>query len=115
LQPIVSVPFRGAIDFGGGITESPGGNNFIGGRKSEILLTLLDEAISALDDTWNPSQQGADRGGTYKKMITFRSGASGKNVTILHAARGSTVIVGPAVVPTTTPSAYPSTTPSSTP
>jgi len=115
LQPIVSIPFRGTLDFGGGITESPGGNNFIGARKSEILLTLLDEAVSALDDTWNPSQQGANRGGKYNKMITFRPGASGKNVTILHAARGSTVTVGPAVVPTPTPSAYPSTTPSSTP
>jgi hypothetical protein len=48
-------------------------------------------------------------------MFIFRPGAAGKNVTILHTARGSTVTVGPAVVPTPTPSAYPSTTPSSTP
>jgi hypothetical protein len=112
---IVSIPFDGTVDFGGGLLGSLGGNNFIGARVSEISVVRAGETISALDDTWNPSQQGANRGGKYSKMKTFGSGASGRNVTILHDAHGSTVTVGPAVVPTPTPSAYPSTTPSPTP
>lgn len=112
--PIVSIPFQGTVDFGGGILGSPGGNNFIGARISEISLVRRNETISALDDTWNPSQQGANPSGRYRKMHTFGTGASGKNVTIRGDARGSTVTVGPAVVPTPTPSAYPSTTPSPT-
>jgi hypothetical protein len=112
--PIVSIPFQGTVDFGGGILGSPGGNNFIGARISEISLVRRNETISALADTWNPSQQGANPSGRYKKMHTFGSGASGKNVTIQRAAHASTVTVGPAVVPTPTPSAYPSTTPSPT-
>jgi hypothetical protein len=113
--PLVSIPFDGTVDFGGGLSGSPGGNNFIGARVSEISLVRHDETVSALDDTWNPSQQGANRGGNYTKMKVFGSGASGKNVTILRDAHGSTVTVGPAVVPTTTPSAYPSISPSPTP
>ena len=112
---IVSIPFEGTVDFGGGLSGSSGGNNFIGARVSEISLVRRDETISALNDTWNASQQGANPGGTYSKMKTFGSGASGKNVTILRDARGSTVTVGPAVVPTPTPSAYPSISPSPTP
>ncbi len=113
--PIVNIPFHGTVDFGGGILGSPGSNNFIGARVSEISIVRRNETISALDDTWNPSQQGANPSGKYRKMHTFGAGASGKNVTIRGNARGSTVSVGPAVVPTPTPSAYPSTTPSSTP
>jgi hypothetical protein len=115
LTPIVYVPLHGTLDFGGGLSGSPGGNIFIGARVSEISLVRRNEVASALDDTWNPSQQGANGSGRYKKMITFGSGASGKNVTIAHDARGSTVTVGPAIVPTPTPSAYPSISPSPTP
>jgi Protein of unknown function (DUF1565) len=113
--PIIHIPFHGAVDFGGGFSGSSGGNNFIGARLSEISLIRRNETVTALDDTWNASQQGASRSGTYGKMKVFGAGASGKNVTILPDARGSTVTVGPAVVPTPTPSAYPSTTPSPTP
>ena len=113
--PIVSIPFNGTVDFGGGISGSPGGNSFIGARVSEISLVRRNETVSALDDTWNPSQQGANPSGRYRKIVIFGAGASGKNVTIRGNARGSTVTVGPAVVPTPTPSAYPSTTPSPTP
>ncbi|HLY01330.1 MAG TPA: DUF1565 domain-containing protein [Candidatus Cybelea sp.] len=112
LQPIVGVPVPGAVDFGGGFGGSTGGNIFLGARVSEISIVRRNETITALDDTWNPLQQGAGRSGGYKKTITFRPGARGKNVSILHNARGSTVTVGPAVVPT--PSASPSTSPSPT-
>ncbi len=105
LSPIVTVPIRGTTDFGGGGASSPGGNRFIGARISEFWITKTSETVSALDDTWNPSQQGANRNGVYPRMRTFGSGASGKNVRVAHDASGSTVMVGPAPVPT------PSTTP----
>ena len=114
LQPIVEVPAPGTVDFGGGLADSPGGNIFLGARVSEISLIRSGETISALDDTWNPRQQHASRNGNYRKMMVFGSGASGKNVTILRAARGTTVTVGPAVVPTPTPSVGPSVTPTPT-
>ena len=105
LSPIVAVPVRGTIDFGGGGASSPGGNTFIGARISEISIAKKSETVSALDDTWNPSQQGANRNGVYPRMRTFGSGALGKNVRVARDASGSTVNVGPAPVPT------PSTTP----
>lgn len=115
--PIVNIPFHGTVDFGGGISGSAGGNNFIGARVSEISVVRRNETISALDDTWNPSQQGASPSGRYKKMVIFAAppGASGKNVTIRGNARGSTVTVGPAVVPTPTPSVGPSISPTPSP
>lgn len=115
LSPVVPVALRGSIDFGGGFGGSNGGNDFIGARKSEIFVTRRNETVSALDDTWNPNQQGANHSGLYPHKITFASGVTGKNVTIRHAASGSTVMVGPAVVPTPTPSGSPSTSPTSTP
>jgi hypothetical protein len=114
LTPIVYVPIHGTLDFGGGYTGSPGGNNFIGARVSEISIVRRNETLSALDDTWNPMQQGASRSGRYRRMVTFAAGASGRNVKILGDARGSTVIVGPAVVPTPTPSSSPSPSPTPT-
>jgi hypothetical protein len=111
---VVSVPVRGAVDFGGGAASSSGGNDFIGARVTEIELTRRFETVSALDDTWNPAQQGANRNGQYLKQRTFGSGARGKNVTILHDATGSTVTVGPAPVPTPTPSTTPSGSPGPT-
>lgn len=115
LHPVVYVPVHGTVDFGGGYTGSPGYNGFIGARISEISIVRRNETVSALDDTWNPLQQHANRSGRYRRRITFGAGASGKNVTILRDARGSTVTVGPAVLPTPTPSASPSTSPSPTP
>lgn len=114
LHPVVDVTTRGAIDFGGGVASSAGGNNFIGARSSEISIVRRSETISALDDTWNPEQQQANHGGQYTRMITFRPGASGKNVKILSDADGSTVTVGPAPVPTPTPTS-PSGSPTPTP
>jgi hypothetical protein len=109
--PVISTAVRGAIDFGGGAGSSTGGNVFIGARKSEIFLARRNETVSALDDTWNPNQQHANRGGVYRVTKVFKSGAAGKNVTIRHDAVGSTVTVGPAPVPTPTPSTSPSTSP----
>jgi hypothetical protein len=114
LQPVIYVQVPGTVDFGGGLNDSPGGNIFLGARLSEISIVRSDETITALDDTWNPSQQGASRNGQYKRMVTFRAGARGKNVTILRNAAGSTVLVGPAVVPTPTPSVGPSVSPTPT-
>jgi len=117
LSPVLSVPVAGAIDFGGGATQSVGGNDFIGARRTEISISRKNETVSALDDTWNPNQQRANRNGIYRRMKTFSAGAAGKNVTIAHDATGSTVMVGPAPVPTPTPSTTPSIgpTPTSTP
>ena len=112
IAPIVPVPIRGAIDFGGGVAQSSGGNVFIGARNTEISVTRRNVTISALDDTWNPGQQRANRNGRYRRTITFDPGASGKNVTIAHDASGSAVTVGPAPVPT--PSITPSTSPTPT-
>lgn len=113
--PVTFVAARGAVDFGGGAGASTGGNVFIGARIGEIEIVRRAEIVSALDDTWNPSQQGSNRNGQYAKKITFGSGASGRNVTIKHDAFGSTVTVGPAPVPTPTPSITPSSSPSPTP
>jgi hypothetical protein len=115
LHPVVSVPVRGAIDFGGGANSSPGGNGFIGARATEIYIVRRNEVVVALDDTWNPAQQRANRSGLYTKKITFGAGANGRNVRIQRGSAGSTVTVGPAPVPTPTPSASPSSSPSSSP
>jgi len=115
LRPIINIPTRGAVDFGGGVAGSPGGNAFIGARIAEISIVRRSETISALDDIWNPGQQGANLSGYYTKAITFRPGAVGKNVKISKAAFESMVFVGPAAVPTPTPSSIPSSTPSLTP
>ncbi len=115
IKPIVPVLFPGAIDFGGGAAASTGGNGFIGARSTEILITRRNETVSALDDTWNPNQQGANRSGQYKRTKTFAAPVTGKNVTIRGYAIGSTVEVGPAAVPTPTPSTSPSTSPTSSP
>jgi hypothetical protein len=113
LTPAVAVATRGTVDFGGG-GVSTAGNNFIGAKTTEIFVTRRSETITALDDTWNPSQQRANRNGIYLRKITFAAGAAGKNVTIRHDAIGSTVLVGPAPVPTPSPSTSPSTSPTST-
>lgn len=115
LAPVVNSTVRGAVDFGGGFSGSPGGNDFIGARKSEIYLIRRNETVSALDDTWNPGQQQANRSGKYPRALTFSAGAAGRNVTIRRDAIGTTVLVGPAVVPTPTPSSSPSPTASPTP
>jgi hypothetical protein len=115
LAPIVPVATRGAIDFGGGTANSPGANDFIGARVTEISIGRRFETVSALDDTWNPSQQHANRSGLYTRKKIFGSGASGRNVTIHSGASGSTVTVGPAPVPTPTPSTSPSGSPAPTP
>jgi hypothetical protein len=111
LVPVVSSSLRGTIDFGGGVTGSTGGNDFIGAQSTEIAIVRSSETVSALDDTWNPGQQRANRNGQYPRTITFGSGASGKNVTILHNASGSTVTVGPAPVPTPSSSPTPTASP----
>ncbi|MBV8343857.1 MAG: DUF1565 domain-containing protein [Candidatus Eremiobacteraeota bacterium] len=113
--PIVPTTTRGAIDFGGGVQSSPGGNSFIGAKRTEIFVTRRNETVSALDDAWNPSEQQANRNGRYPHTIPFGSGASGRNVSIVRSAIGSTVTVGPAPAPTPTPSITPSVTPSPTP
>lgn len=115
LAPVIPINTRGSVDFGGGAGNSGGGNVFIGARVSEISIVRRFETVSALDDTWNPGQQRANRNGQYTHKIVFSGGARGKNVTILHDARGSTVTVGPAPIPTPTPSSSPSTGPSPTP
>jgi len=115
LTPIVPVTVRGAVDFGGGAADSSGGNVFIGARTTEIFVGRRNETVSALDDTWNPNQQRANRGGVYVRRITFAAGATGKNVTVRHDAVGSTVMVGPEPVPTPTPTTTPSSSPTSTP
>jgi hypothetical protein len=115
LPAVVSSTVRGGIDFGGGFSGSAGGNNFIGARKTEIFLTRRSVTVSALDDTWNPREQRANASGTYPRARTFSAGASGKNVTIRQNAIGSTVMVGPAVVPTPTPSISPSSSPTASP
>ncbi len=115
LAAVVTVPVRGAVDFGGGAAQSSGGNAFIGARNTEIDLKRRSETVYALDDIWNPSQQGANRHGQYPRMLTFAAGAAGKNVTIAHDAAGSTVNVGPAPVPTPSPSTTPSGGPTPTP
>jgi hypothetical protein len=112
---LIAVTFRGTLDFGGGLAGSSGGNAFIGARTTEIYITRRGETVSALDNFWNPRRQMANRNGLYPRMHIFGSGASGKNVTIRSAAIGSTVTVGPAVVPTPTPSISPSASPTSSP
>ncbi|MGC2407329.1 MAG: DUF1565 domain-containing protein [Candidatus Cybelea sp.] len=103
--PVVRGTLRGTLDFGGGGTSN-GGNTFIGQRVTEIAIGLGGETVSALDDTWNSNQQGANRSGRYPRTKHFASGVSGRNVTIRHGALGSTVTVGPAPAPT--PSSSPS-------
>lgn len=115
LSPVINTTVRGAIDFGGGFMSSPGGNNFIGARKSEIFLTRSGETVSALDDTWNAGQQYANRSGAYSRARTFSAGATGKNVTIRQNAVGTTVMVGPAIVPTPSPTTSPTSSPTPTP
>jgi hypothetical protein len=114
-KPVVPTTVRGTIDFGGGAASSTGGNVFIGAHISEIFVTRRFETISALDDTWNPNEQKANRFGQYARTMHFGAGAKGQNVTIYRNATGSTVTVGPAPVPTPTPSITPSVSPSPTP
>lgn len=114
-KAIVSTSVRGAVDFGGGAASSPGGNFLLGARTTEMYVTRRFETVTALDDVWNPREQGANRNGSYLRTMTFSSGAAGKNVTIRRAATGSTVTVGPAPVPTPTPSASPSASPTASP
>jgi len=114
LRPVFTVLTPGAVDFGGGAGSSTGRNVFLGARVSEIAVTRRGATVFALDDTWNPRQQRANRNGQYLRRLVFAAGAAGKNVTILHNAIGSTVTVGPAIVPTPTPSASPSISPSPT-
>ena len=78
----VEVPISGTVDFGGGISDSPGGNIFLGARLSEISLVRSSETISALDDTWNPSQQGANPSERHTENGGLRIRRPGKNVTI---------------------------------
>ena len=99
--------FVNCLRRGGGAANSAGGNSFIGALTTEIYLKRRYETVNALDDTWNPRQQRANRNGQYAKKLTFGSGTSGKNVTIVKDALGSTVTVGPAIVPTATPSGSP--------
>lgn len=115
LHPLVNTSLRGGIDFGGGVANSPGGNVFIGARVSEIEIVRRFEIVSALDDTWNPDQQHANRGGIYTRKYVFGPGTSGKNVTVFKTAHLSSVTVGPAPVPTPTPSSTPTAYPSTTP
>ena len=115
LNPVIATTLRGAIDFGGGALNSTGGNDFIGALVTEIYIKRRYETVNALDDTWNPRQQQANRNGQYVRKLTFGSGTTGKNVTILKDATGSTVTVGPAIVPTATPSGSPGPTPTPTP
>ncbi|HEX3670866.1 MAG TPA: DUF1565 domain-containing protein [Candidatus Cybelea sp.] len=114
LAAIIPVPTRGAVDFGGGALQSTGLNNFIGARDTEIAIKRRGETVYALDDTWNPNQQGATRHGQYVRKKSFDAGAAGKNVTIVHDAVGSTVTVGPATVPTPSPTIGPTPTPTPT-
>lgn len=113
-KPVVSTSVRGAVDFGGGVLASTGGNTFIGARNTEVYVTRRFETVSALDDVWNAGQQGASRHGQYIRTHVFKADANGKNVTIHHIATGSTVTVGPAPVPTPTPSSSPSPSPTPT-
>lgn len=115
LKPIVSVSIPGAVDFGGGFAGSTGGNAFIGARISEIYITRRNATVSARDNVWNPNQQGANSGGLYTHKRVFSAGDSGRNVTVRRPAVGSTVTVGPAIVPTPTPSISPSVSPSTSP
>jgi hypothetical protein len=115
LKPIVAVPLRGTTDFGGGASNSSGGNNFLGAKISAIFIIRRGETVSALDNVWNPNEQGSSGNGSYRRTHRFASGATGRNVTIRHDAVGSTVMVGPAPVPTPTPSISPSITPSTSP
>jgi hypothetical protein len=112
--PVIRTTIRGGIDFGGGVSSSSGGNDFIGARTTEMFVTRPGETVSALDDTWNPNQQRANINGKYTRKIPFGSGTSGRNVTIVHSAVGSTVTVGPAPAPTPTPSTTPSGSPGPT-
>jgi hypothetical protein len=113
--PLVPSTIRGAVDFGGGVASSSGGNDLIGARISEMYVTRRFETVSARDDVWNPRQQHANSYGQYPRVIRFGAGATGKNVTIAHLATGSTVTVGPAPVPTPTPSVSPSVSPTTSP
>lgn len=114
LRRLVAVTTPGAIDFGGGAAGSVGGNSFIGATVTEIAVTRRSTLVSALDDIWNPNQQGANRNGQYVHQIIFGAGASGRNVVVLRTAGASQVIVGPAPVPTPTPTGSPSASPSPT-
>jgi hypothetical protein len=115
LAPVFPILIRGAIDFGGGVAKSTGGNVFIGARTTEIFITRRSVVVSALDDVWNPRTQGSNRNGQYLRKRTFAAGEFGRNVSIRHDAIGSVVMVGPAPVPTPTPSISPSTSPVPTP
>ncbi len=112
--PLLASQTRGALDFGGGASSSSGGNILIGARSTEISIMRRFETLYALDDTWNPGQQQANRHGQYVKTHMFPSDTHGKNVTIARNAAGSTVTVGPVPVPTPSPSSSPSSSPAPT-
>ncbi len=111
LRGITGVTTPGTLDFGGGAAGSSGGNDFIGAVATEIAVTRQLEFVSALDDTWNPGQQHANRNGQYLRKITFGPGTSGKNVVVLRGASGSQVVVGPAPIPTPSTSPSPTSSP----
>ncbi|MBV8197329.1 MAG: hypothetical protein JO263_04285 [Candidatus Eremiobacteraeota bacterium] len=115
LRRIILVTMPGAVDFGGGAGGSTGGNGFIGATVTEIAVTRRSELVSALDDFWNPNQQGANRNGLYVETKTFGPPTAGKNVVVLRGASGSQVTVGPAPVPTPSPTGSPSPSPSPSP
>lgn len=110
VAPMVSPLPPGAVDFGHGqLTQSAGGNVFIGARTmiSEISVTAANELVSAYGNTWNPLTQGTNAQGQYAKRRVFRPGDTGENVTIARGAVDSLVEVGP-IPPTPQPSPTPS-------
>jgi hypothetical protein len=110
----------GTVDFGqgDGSPSSTGGNVLINNQasaKSEILITLANDSVIALGNSWNPGDQGASPHGQYRAIKTFQPGDTGRNVTIDGAATGASVKVGPFIQPTPSPSASPTTSPSGSP
>jgi hypothetical protein len=100
-------PSPATVDFGYGANGSLGGNTFIG-SISEMAVVLPGAIISARNDTWNAKEQGANAFGRYPAIHIFRSGSTGRNVTIASKATAAIVDAGPAPPPTPTPSPTPS-------
>jgi Protein of unknown function (DUF1565) len=103
-SPVPS-PLLPSIDFGGGSTQSPGGNIFIAahGITSEISIVTRNAQVFALANTWNPLTQGSNAHGQYPHMKVFGQGARGRNVTIAGYATASRLEVGPPAPPSPTP------------
>ena len=79
LAPIIPVPTRGAIDFGGGGASSRPVEHFIGARDTEIAIERRDETAFALGRYVEPEhQQGATRHGQYPRKKRLRAGAAGR-------------------------------------